>query len=631
MSLAQAIAQSVGALLPGEVALVADPDELLRGQPAQSLLTQRGSSVLFAEDPVDLRLAWEQRDLTDSVVVAASSSAKVRGLPADIRAATVRQLELDSRALLKPLMFDVTVGLSWDELSSAYDLAQTLGAVQKVDRETTLSRLLRQLYKLDPQTMGQPDELLAGLLRLHRVPRAEPISARLRDEFAIRVGDLLPGIPTARALQDRRAFLDWLAQLWGDVVAEQDHEWRPMLTRPPVSDLLDEFFEDGSLAPISVTDGAGIPFGVVRTPESAQRQVDRQLEDVADEFEAGHSDYQRWRIIARLFAQATATQMSAGEPTDPFVELRTALNRNFVPWVLHNFASLASLPAVPSPVLVHRAGRCIQMSRGGGRAALVVMDGMSLAAWQLLAPRLAELDAQVSDGAAFAWIPTLTTISRQAIFAGTLPLHFADSLGSTAKEADQWRALWRNEANLDTSAVGYGKFRLADFRSSSDLHKALLSSGLGREVLGLAVEDIDLLVHAQPFDERAMYATLNDWAERSVFLWLLKDLLDEGYRVFVTSDHGFIRAEPIGASRAGATAAKHGRFERFSDPVLAAAAAAKDPSEPWRRWTGHGLPADWHIVFAPLFGMYFQDRHIRLTHGGPTMEEVVVPWVEIHR
>jgi hypothetical protein len=258
------------------------------------------------------------------------------------------------------------------------------------------------------------------------------------------------------------------------------------------------------------------------------------------------------------------------------------------------------------------------------------MDGMSLAAWQLLAPRISELDARLNESTLFAWLPTLTAISRQAIFAGAAPVHFASSIETTAREAEHWRTYWAREANLGPLEVGYGKLRLAAFKDRASLMAELRASGLGREIVGLAVEDIDLLLHSEVIDERAMFDRLRHWLERDRFVWLLEALLDEGYKVFLTADHGFIGVEPIGASKAGATADKHGRFERYSDPMLADAAAAKT-GEPWRRWPGYGLPPDHHVVFAPMFGMFFTDRHTRLTHGGPTIEEVVVPWVEIYR
>ena len=48
-------------------------------------------------------------------------------------------------------------------------------------------------------------------------------------------------------------------------------------------------------------------------------------------------------------------------------------------------------------------------------------------------------------------------------------------------------------------------------------------------------------------------------------------------------------------------------------------------------WTDYGLPPDYLVLFAPLLGSLKPKGDRLTTHGGPTLEEVVVPWVEIRR
>lgn len=627
MILVEAILDRVGAALPGEGVLVVDPDELVREEPVVVGLAARHMDVMPADDPVDLRLALEALPDGHAFVVSVDSSARLRSLPADIQARSVRESHLSVAGLLHPLDVDPSVRPSWHELSVAWEMAQQ-GAVR--DRQATAGLLLRKAYGLDAELARDPAGLLTGLLRYHRLSDGGGISAGLATVFRDRAGDPLDGLTTERALLDRRAFLEWLQGLWDRVVVGEESEWLSVLTSPPIADLLDDYFDDGFLVPVVAAKVPDIKFGVATSPEADQDVVDRLLGGVEDLVEREPLAYQEWRTLAEAFARVTAQQLRAGDPTPRFVAVREAINRRFVPWVLENLSSLASLSAVPTPVTAHRVPRAIQLTRSGQKAALIVMDGMSLAAWQVMAPRVHELDAQITESALFAWIPTLTTISRQAIFAGAMPLHFASSIETTTKEAEHWRAYWNREASLPDSAIGYGKLHLAEVKDRDALDSRLRESGLGREIIGLAVEDVDLLLHSEVIDERALFSRIDHWLERDAFLWLLAALLEAEYRIYVTSDHGFVGVESIGGSKAGATADKHGRFERYSDPVLADTAAAKT-DDSWRRWAGYGLPADHHILFAPMFGMYFTDRHTRLTHGGPTIEEVVVPWVEIYR
>jgi hypothetical protein len=627
VTLAEAIIEHVGVALPGEGVLVVDPDELVREEPVIAGLASHGMDVLTADDPVDLRLAFEALSDQHAFVVSVESWARLHSLPADIEARSIRELALSVPDVLQPLDIGPSVRHSWYELSVAWDMAQE-GMAR--DRRTAVGLLLRRAYELDPELARTPPGLLTGLVRYHRLTRAEGISPGLAAAFGERVGNSLDGLSTERALLDRRTFLEWLQHLWERAVGGEEREWLSALTSPPIADLLDAYFDDGYLTPVVGAKVPGIKFGVATSPERGQELADRQLEGVEQLLGSGSLTYQEWRDVAEAFARATAQQLRTGDPTPRFVDVRVEINRRFVPWVLDNLSQLASLSAVPAPVTVHRVARAIQLTRAGQKAALIVMDGMSLAAWQVMAPRLHDLDAQVTESALFAWIPTLTSVSRQAIFAGAMPLHFASSIETTISEPEHWRAYWNREASLPDSAIGYGKLRLADIKDRDAMDARLRSSGLGREIIGLAVEDIDLLLHSEVMDERALYSRIEHWLERKAFLWMLDALLEAGYRIYVTSDHGFIGAESIGGSKAGATADKHGRFERYSDSVLADTAAAKT-DESWRRWAGYGLPEDHHIVFAPMFGMYFTDRHTRLTHGGPTIEEVVVPWVEIYR
>jgi hypothetical protein len=627
VSLASAILDRVGVALPGEGVLVVDPDELVREEPVMAELAGRRMEVLSADDPVDLRLAFESLSDDCAFVVSVESSARRRSLPADLQARSVRDAAFSAADLLQPLDVDPGVRLSWHELSVAWESARQ--GVPR-DRRTTISVLLRKAYELDPETAATREGLLTGLARYHRVVRGTGISPGLASAFAERVGNPLEKLPTERGLLDRRAFFEWLQELWHRAVTGAAEEWLPSLTSPPLADILDDYFDDGLLVPVVAPEVPGIRFGVTASPEAGLALVDRQLDAVEKLLEQESLSYQDWRDVAEAFARATAQQLRSGDPSPRFGELRERLNRRFVPWILEHLSALASLPAVPSPVTVYRVPRAIQLTRAGQKAALIVMVGMSLASWHVMAPRVHELDAQVNESALFAWLPTLTTVSRQAIFAGVMPLHFGSSINTTTKEADHWRAYWSREAGLPDSSVGYGKLFLADLKGRDAIDDYLRGSGLGREILGFAVEDIDRLVHAEAMDERALFNQIQHWLERDAFLWMLEALLHAGYRIYVTADHGFIPAESIGGSKAGATADKHGRFERYSDPMLADAAGNKT-GEGWRRWAGYGLPADHHIVFAPMFGMYFTDRHTRLTHGGPTIEEVVVPWVEIYR
>jgi hypothetical protein len=63
-------------------------------------------------------------------------------------------------------------------------------------------------------------------------------------------------------------------------------------------------------------------------------------------------------------------------------------------------------------------------------------------------------DLIMRESAVFAWIPTLTSVSRQAIFSGRPPFYFPASIYSTNHEEKLWKKFWE-ECGLSRMDVSY--------------------------------------------------------------------------------------------------------------------------------------------------------------------------------
>jgi len=86
-----------------------------------------------------------------------------------------------------------------------------------------------------------------------------------------------------------------------------------------------------------------------------------------------------------------------------------------------------------------------------------LIDGLSLDQWlvvrdALSSRRQSKLDFHEST--VFAWIPSITSISRQAAFAGKPPVFFPNSIYSTAREPTLWAQFWADHG-LSANEVVY--------------------------------------------------------------------------------------------------------------------------------------------------------------------------------
>ena len=106
----------------------------------------------------------------------------------------------------------------------------------------------------------------------------------------------------------------------------------------------------------------------------------------------------------------------------------------------------------------------------------------------------------MSDEPVFAWVPTLTSVSRQALFAGSPPFYFPSSIGSTAKESNLWRKFWES-IGLSRLEVAYQK-GLGDGDAVQVLDDILSPRS---RVLGLVIDKVDKIMHGMQLGATGMH------------------------------------------------------------------------------------------------------------------------------
>lgn len=617
----------------GETVAIVDPDGLVRSTAVLGELAANGIDSVVWDEQLESRLAWQEIHASGSRALIVDRPHQMDMLPADIAAVVERQLTVALDDLFHALDRYVLGQLDWIDRQAALEVDRQLPS-GRLDRGQTASMLLRRNYQLDPDAMRDAPRLLEGLLRLHRRARQAPLSQYLCAHLSAAVGNLIPGLSTEAAVEDRGTFIAWLQAAWHRVAEGEDGALHRVLLADGPRQLLDDYFDDGLLLSVEGSVAVnGLPFGV-NVDHAAERRarIASGVEAVSALLDTGSSDYDGWRTVAQEMAGVIAAQ--AADPTAQGFEvaaMRLRANEAFVLWLADHYDELSTLPSLTVPAMVHRAARTMDLQRGDARVALIVVDGLSIGLWRTILPLIRESFWSVSESSSFAWLPTITSISRQAIFAGRPPMAFADSIGTTAREAALWRSWWTENAKLPEHEIGYVGLHLRNEAPGGPAANPTFASQVGRRVLGVVVEDVDHEMHGERLGEGTFHAAIRSWVAQGHLKRLLSTLLDEKYRIYLTSDHGFTEVEAVGVSQAGVLADKHGRFEVYPDRLLLDQAAAKSKTTGRLTWSGHGLPPGYLVHFAPLLGVLKPKGDRLLSHGGPTIEEVIVPWVVIER
>ncbi len=206
------------------------------------------------------------------------------------------------------------------------------------------------------------------------------------------------------------------------------------------------------------------------------------------------------------------------------------LDAAFLPWLRDHYGTTLS-SASRWPAGVHRVAHFLGRRLRDGhaeRVMLIVLDGLGHAQWAHLRERL-PIDV-AEAGSTLALIPTYTTVSRQAIFAGDLPLAYPESLWTTRHEPRQWKEHWSSEG-LDVTGVVYHRLK------GRLPHDRL---GLGdAPAIGVVVNAVDDLMHSSElFGDAQLQANLDVWVANGFLEDLIVRASAAGIETWITADHG---------------------------------------------------------------------------------------------
>ena len=653
--------------------LVADPDGLLLDAGLLAALEERGFDLLPFDDPVAFRFAYESRyrDREDGgeaaglIVLLRGAEPDLGALPCDLLRAG-RRLAFSLADLFPRLSAPVVEALERDELDALYAAQAREAPDRPLGAARTRAFVLRHVFGIAPEAVTGAPALLRLLLERHYRDRRVPpdldghLVRALRGRFA--------DWPLARIVPDREAFFGFLQERWpvflhrcaagggalrgsGGAATLGEPAEAYGLTFPGPADLpfghddvrvyVDTLFLEGLLRPVEhpaarTLAGSWAATGV-RTDAAGDRRrriaglLDRAEASLPDDA-AGHRD---WLAFARVWAALNALRFAGADPASPengarYRGVRDRVDAAFTAWLGRRFSTLHNQPPAP-PVMVHHLPRLLARrlaAAAGAKVALVVADGLSLDQWVTVREGLAAQrpGLRCREGALFAWIPTLTMVSRQACFAGRAPFYFPSDIRTTDREPAAWRRFWGDEG-LEPAAVGYAK----NLRGASDLPRvARLASDPRMRAIGLVVDTVDRIMHGMVLGGAGMHGQVRQWTAEGFPAALLDLLLDAGFHVFLTADHGNVETRGVGRIAEGALAELRGQRVRvFTDPALRARVAAQAPGA--IAWPPAGLPDDYLALIAPGRSAFVPASERPVSHGGAALEEVIVPFVEIDR
>ena len=239
------------------------------------------------------------------------------------------------------------------------------------------------------------------------------------------------------------------------------------------------------------------------------------------------------------------------------------------------------------------------------------MDGMSEFDWQIISQSFDDIHYEKAD--TFAMIPTTTSISRQCLLSNKYPSQLMEPW-KQSKEKTEFIKCAEN-LGFVPEQIGYKRGYDADF-------------GASVKCAAVIINDVDDMVHAQMQGRIGMLNDIKYLTKQSRLADLVKQLLKNGFDVYISADHGNTPCTGMGKlMKTGVEVETKSRrmlvLKDFADKQ--ALIDQYDLIE----FPKYFLNKEFDYLICGVGSSFDAKGDEVMSHGGITVDEVIVPFIKI--
>ena len=344
---------------------------------------------------------------------------------------------------------------------------------------------------------------------------------------------------------------------------------------------------------------------VVYGRDNVREYVKQRIKDVSVLAEKAQN-YRDWIKVAETKSEIEV--FCAAYEIDADAEF---VQEPFLKFILEGFGKLSGKITSDreTPVLVK--GAMDYIHNHSDKFVIIVMDGMSEFDWTILSQSFKDIKYERS--AAFAMIPTITSLSRQSLVSGKYPLQLL-SPRSTSRESKEFTDC-AISFGLRKEQIEYHRGYDADFGPT-------IRCGC------IIINDIDDMVHGQQQGRSGMYRDVEYLSSTGKLATLVRKLLSKGFDIYISADHG--NTPCVGQGRlmklgVETETKSHRMFvlEKFADKEK-----MKEQYD-MIEYPKYFLDKQYDYLICNIGKSFDAKGDKVMTHGGITVDEVIVPFIKI--
>jgi CheY-like chemotaxis protein len=367
-------------------------------------------------------------------------------------------------------------------------------------------------------------------------------------------------------------------------------------------------------------------------------------------------DYNEWMEIYKklVYWELEMEKSNSPEMQEVFQTQKQEANTEFFKFISKNYANWLNGKSNDAPVMSHTLvkQKVLPQVEKGTPTFFVLIDNLRFDQWKAIQPIFAESFRIVEEDTFYSILPTATQYSRNAIFAGMLPVEIEKMFPNQWKNDEDEGS--KNLFEEDFFKAQLKRLKREDIKFSytkvlhhndgqqlvNNIHN-LLSNDLNIIVYNF----VDMMSHARTEmevlkelagDETSYRSITRSWFEHSPLHQALKKIADKKINLVLATDHGSVRVNTackvIGDKQTTANLRyKHGRNLNYeAKDVL----AFRDPRQA-------GLPVpnvnssyifareNAYLCYPNNYNYYVNYYRNTFQHGGVSMEEMLIPVVKL--
>ncbi len=330
------------------------------------------------------------------------------------------------------------------------------------------------------------------------------------------------------------------------------------------------------------------------------------IEKIHALFEA--DDYKSWSAIALMYSKLEYIKYKCNFKEDT-EDLDYMIQTRFKEFILNKYSELSSYSLYSGPVLLNRGLDYIFMN--SKKPALIVMDGMSIVDWLIISETLEGISYKYNY--TYAIIPTITSISRQCLLSGKLPVELENPFSLAHERKLFFKKSMKN---------GY-KEQEIKYNRGYDFEIDYMD-----KCICIIINDIDDLIHSQKQGNMSMYNDVRLLASSGKLNEMIKRLYNRGFDIYITSDHGHKETETIGNPKGMGVEVETKSKRTLVLKEFADYEGIMDEFD-MIEYPGYFLNKDFKYLLCEHDKSFGLKGNIVLSHGGISIEEVIVPFIKV--